>query len=80
MEEDIRTAEVEPRMLRNATNCGRKGGTRAVGHVVGGGLAREGEMPWHVSMLRSYEGWHGCSAALLSCDPVIVITAAHCVE
>ena len=45
-----------------------------------GSEAREGEIPWHVSMLRSYEGWHGCSAALLSCDPAIILTAAHCVE
>ena len=33
-----------------------------------------------MAMLRHYEGWHGCSAALLSCDPPIVVTAAHCVE
>ena len=45
-----------------------------------GGEARPGELPWHVAMLRHYEGWHGCSAALLSCDPPIVVTAAHCVE
>ena len=49
-------------------------------YTCAGGEARPGELPWHVSMLRHYEGWHGCSAALLSCDPPIVVTAAHCVE
>jgi len=66
--------------LQNATNCGRKGEISANFHVVGGGFAREGELPWHVSMLRAHEGWHGCSATLLSCDPPVIITAAHCVE
>ena len=70
------------RRLSNATNCGRKGGlvTGATGHVVGGSVSRENELPWHVSMLRSHEGWAGCSATLISCNPVVVVTAAHCVE
>ena len=74
------------------TDCGRKGGVRVRRtkkarnsdlddtRVVGGTLARENEFPWHVAILRQYNGWHGCSATLLSCDPVIVVTAAHCVE
>ena len=74
--------EDEVERMVNATNCGRKGGTRSpvTTHVVGGAVARENEIPWHVSMLRSGEGWHGCSATLLSCDPAIILTAAHCVE
>ena len=68
--------------LINTTRCGRKGGTRSslTAHVVGGDVARENELPWHVSMLRTSEGWHGCSATLLSCSPPVVLTAAHCVE
>ena len=23
--------------------------------------------------------WYGCGASILSCDPVLIITAAHCV-
>ena len=74
--------ETEEARLSNATRCGRKGGTKSSVsvHVVGGEVARINELPWHVSMLRSHEGWAGCSAALLSCDPAIVVTAAHCVE
>ena len=77
--------------LQNASECGRKGGIRRrkqLGEgltddgirVVGGGITRENELPWHVALLRKNNGWHGCGAALLSCDPVIVVTAAHCVE
>ena len=73
--------ETETR-LSNASRCGRKGGSKSgvSVHVVGGEVARLNELPWHVSMLRSHDGWAGCSAALLSCDPAIVVTAAHCVE
>ena len=68
--------------LKNASRCGRKGGSKSSVsvHVVGGDVARTNELPWHVSMLRSHDGWAGCSATLLSCDPVVVVTAAHCVE
>ena len=76
--------------IQNASECGRKGGTRQNKklihndnddiRVVGGTEARENEIPWHVAMLRKNDGWHGCGAALLSCDPLIVVTAAHCVE
>ena len=78
----VEDGDEETGRLRNATRCGRKGGSKSgvVGHVVGGAVARNNELPWHVSMLRSHEGWAGCSAALLSCDPVVVVTAAHCVE
>ena len=48
--------------------------------VIGGNVTQENEIPWQVAMLRKTDGWHGCGAALLSCDPLIVVTAAHCVE
>ena len=78
---DYSVRETETR-LSNASRCGRKGGSKSSVsvHVVGGDVARLNELPWHVSMLRSHEGWAGCSAALVSCDPAIVVTAAHCVE
>ena len=78
---DYSVRETQTR-LSNASRCGRKGGSKSSVsvHVVGGEVARLNEMPWHVSMLRSHEGWAGCSAALVSCDPAIVVTAAHCVE
>ena len=33
-----------------------------------------------VSLLHSDGTWAGCGAALLSCSPLIVVTAAHCVR
>ena len=32
-----------------------------------------------VAVLKADNSWDGCGALLLSCDPLIVITAAHCV-
>ena len=32
-----------------------------------------------VGILRADLGWDGCGAVLLSCSPVIIVTAAHCV-
>lgn len=32
-----------------------------------------------VGLLRSDLTWDGCGGLLLSCDPVVVVTAAHCV-
>ena len=36
--------------------------------------------PLQVAILKSDNSWDGCGALLLSCDPLIVITAAHCVH
>ena len=36
------------------------------------------EFPWHCALLNSRNKFYGCSATLLSCDPVVVVTAAHC--
>ena len=60
--------------LVNATNCGQQGGFR----IVGGNQAQENEFPWHCALLSKSGKFYGCSATLLSCDPVILVTAAHC--
>ena len=64
--------------------------------VIGGDLSSENEIPWQVisslqsrcykihafqvAILKAENSWDGCGALLLSCDPLIVITAAHCVQ
>ena len=73
--------------LVNATDCGRKGGTPPYLHqdsssggvrVVGGVETVENEFPWQVAVMTRNDTWRGCGAILLSCDPVIVVSAAHC--
>jgi len=77
------TTKDSPERLKNATECGRKGGTapyeKVVGEKVVGGIpAAENEIPWQVGVMWQNETWLGCGAILLSCDPVIVVSAAHC--
>ena len=67
--------KVEKQALVNATDCGQKGG----GRVVGGADAAQHEFPWHCALLNSQGKFYGCSATLLSCDPVVAVTAAHCI-
>jgi secreted trypsin-like serine protease len=62
------------KILSNATACGQQGG----GRIVGGEVAQENEFPWHCALLSRSDKFYGCSATLLSCDPVIIVTAAHC--
>jgi len=71
--------------LKNATECGRKGGSAPYLHqgdtdtkIIGGVQALENEFPWQVAILHANNTWRGCGAILLSCDPVIVVSAAHC--
>ena len=45
----------------------------------GGTEAAPYEFPWHCALLNSGDKFYGCSATLISCDPVIAITAAHCI-
>ena len=72
------TTTAKPTTIRktlvNATNCGQQGG----GRIVGGKQAAENEFPWHCGLLSKSGKFYGCSATLLSCDPVILVTAAHC--
>ena len=60
--------------LRNMTGCGQQGG----GRIVGGDKASPHEFPWHCALLNRQNKFYGCSATLLHCDPVIIVTAAHC--
>ena len=62
------------RELRNMTGCGQQGG----GRIVGGTEAAPHEFPWHCALLNRQNKFYGCSATLLSCDPVVIVTAAHC--
>ena len=69
--------------LMNATECGRKGGTAPYLHqgdtkIVGGVEALENEFPWQVAIMTENDTWRGCGAILISCDPVVVVSAAHC--
>ena len=60
--------------MKNATRCGRKYYPR----ILGGVDTSENEFPWQCALLKPDMSWFGCSAVLLSCDPVIIVTAAHC--
>ena len=62
-----------PRM-KNATRCGRKSYQR----ILGGVVTKENEFPWQCALLNTDMSYFGCSAVLLSCDPVIIVSAAHC--
>merc|ERR1719420_1022918 len=77
-EGDIRqtqtTTEPTGPRLKNATRCGRKSYQR----IIGGDITNENEFPWQCALLNSDGSFFGCSAVLLSCDPVILVTAAHC--
>merc|ERR1719500_239295 len=72
------------RRLMNATDCGREGGVAPYLHqkvntkIVNGVKALENEFPWQVAIMKANDTWRGCSAILLSCDPIIVVSAAHC--
>ena len=67
--------------LKNATEFWRKGPAASDDNdkIIGGVPVLENEIPWQVALLNQDGSWRGCGAILLSCDPVIVITAAHCV-
>jgi len=60
--------------MTNSSNCGQLGG----GRIVGGQNAAENEFPWHCALISKSGKFYGCSATLLSCNPVILVTAAHC--
>lgn len=62
--------------LQNTTGCGEKGSNR----IVGGEEAGENEFPWMCAILNSDNSYYTCGATLLSCNPTIIISAAHCFE
>jgi len=61
--------------LMNATRCGVSN-TR----IVGGQDATENQFPWQCGILKSDDTFDGCGATLISCDPVIIVSAAHCFQ
>ena len=48
--------------------------------IIGGQLTVKEEIPWQVAILKEDGSWDGCGGVLLLCDPVIIVTAAHCVH
>jgi len=64
------------RSLHNYTHCGRQ----SISRIIGGDQAIENEFPWMCAIMRSDNRWRGCGAALLNCNPVVIVTAAHCVQ
>lgn len=60
--------------LTNATKCGRK----SLNRILGGVVSEENEFPWQCALLKKDNSFFGCGAVLLSCDPLIIATAAHC--
>jgi len=62
--------------LSNETLCGHKG----VNRIIGGNSTAEGEIPWQCAVLKNDGKWMGCGAVLLSCNPTIVVSAAHCFQ
>eukprot|EP00090_Calanus_glacialis_P018992 TRINITY_DN2930_c2_g1_i2.p1 TRINITY_DN2930_c2_g1~~TRINITY_DN2930_c2_g1_i2.p1 ORF type:complete len:374 (+),score=80.97 TRINITY_DN2930_c2_g1_i2:72-1193(+) len=67
------TTTQDPSKLYNTTGCGLSNK-----RIIGGEEARENEFPWMCSVLYSDSEFYGCGATLLSCDPVIIVSAAHC--
>merc|ERR1719431_2554471 len=62
--------------LQNATGCGEKGSNR----IVGGEESGENEFPWMCAIMNSDDSFYTCGATLISCNPTIIVSAAHCFE
>ena len=70
-EEDDDNENKEERLIKDGRNPAR---------IIGGVWTARGEIPWQVAILKEdFTTWDGCGGLLLSCDPVIIVTAAHCV-
>ena len=48
--------------------------------IVGGMTATENQLPWQCMIQNSDGSFYGCGATIISCDPVIIISAAHCFQ
>ena len=46
--------------------------------IVGGEDATENQFPWQCAILNSDDTFFYCGATIISCDPVIIVSAAHC--
>ena len=51
---------------------------KRLNRILGGVVSADNEFPWHCALLKPDLSFYGCSAVLLSCDPVVIVTAAHC--
>ena len=65
--------------LKNNTHCGLRGRDSLLKSVTGAGLVQN-SLPWTCALLKHDNRWRGCGATLLNCKPVIIVTAAHCVD
>jgi len=75
MEEETTTEIIQSGLrMQNATQCGRK----SLNRILGGIVTQDNEFPWQCALLKKDESFFGCGAVLLSCDPLIIATAAHC--
>ena len=48
--------------------------------IVGGVEATENQLPWQCMIQNSDGSFYSCGATIISCDPVIIISAAHCFQ
>ena len=48
--------------------------------IVGGEEATENQLPWQCMIQNSDGSFYTCGATIISCDPVIIISAAHCFQ
>ncbi|KAJ3590261.1 hypothetical protein NHX12_008215, partial [Muraenolepis orangiensis] len=54
--------------------CADCGQQKSSSRIIGGSVAKEGQLPWQVSL--HYQGHHTCGGVLVA--PDFVLTAAHC--
>ena len=48
--------------------------------IFGGEEAAENQFPWQCVIKNGDGSFYGCGATLISCDPVIIISAAQCFQ
>ena len=48
--------------------------------IVGGVEASENQLPWQCMIQNNDGSFYGCGATIISCDPLIIISAAHCFQ
>ena len=59
----------------NLSGCGQAGS-----RIAGGEDTSENQFPWQCVIKNSDDSFYGCGATLISCDPVIIISAAQCFQ
>ena len=62
-------------ILVHVVDCGV-----ATTRIVGGQDATENQFPWQCLILNSDNTFYGCGASIISCDPLIIVSAAHCFQ